>query len=228
VGLVSGANRDEYHLRNIHLARDVKVEKFADLRSIKDGEACPKCGKPLAMVRVIELGHIFKLGVKYSQAMGATFQDAEGNEKPIVMGSYGIGVERIIAACIEQESGHDKDGIIWPMSIAPYQVLVLPINMSHKETVETAEKIYKGCQEAGIEVLLDDRDDRPGVKFKDADLIGVPIRVTIGEKTLVEGKVEVKLRREKAPAKIAPEEAAPKVKALIAEELKKTQCKMSS
>jgi prolyl-tRNA synthetase len=218
-GLVSGANKEEYHLRNINLARDVKVERFADLRMVKDGEACPKCGKPLAMVRVIELGHIFKLGVKYSQAMGATFQDAEGNEKPIVMGSYGIGVERTIAACIEQESGHDKDGIIWPMSLAPYQVLVLPINMSHKETVEAAERIYKECLEAGIEVLLDDRDERPGVKFKDADLIGVPIRVTIGEKTLAEGKVEVKLRREKAPVRLAPSEAAPRVKVLIAEEL---------
>ncbi len=225
VGLVSGANKEEYHLRNINLARDVKVEKFADLRSIKDGEACPKCGKPLAMVRVIELGHIFKLGLKYSTAMNATFQDAEGNEKPIVMGSYGIGVERIIASAIEQESGHDKDGIIWPMSLAPYQVLVLPINMSHKETVDTAEVIYRDCQEAGIEVLLDDRDDRPGVKFKDADLIGIPIRVTIGEKTLAEGKVEVKLRREKAPAKIAAEEAAPRVKAMIAEELKRLNAK---
>jgi len=221
VGLISGANKEDYHIRHINLARDVKVETFADLRMVKDGEACPKCGKPLAMVRVIELGHIFKLGVKYSQAMGATFQDAEGKEKPIVMGSYGIGVERTIAACIEQESGHDKDGIIWPMSIAPYQVLVLPINTSHKETMETAEKIYKDCQEAGIEVLLDDRDERPGVKFKDADLIGIPIRVTIGEKTLAEGKVEVKLRREKAPAKIAAEETAPRVKTLIAGELKK-------
>jgi len=221
VGLVSGANKEEYHLRNINLARDAKVEKFADLRAVKPGEACPKCGKPLAIVRVIELGHIFKLGVKYSQAMGATFQDAKGSEKPIVMGSYGIGVERIIAACIEQESGHDKDGIIWPMSIAPYQVLILPINMSHKETVEAAETIYKDCQEAGIDVLLDDRDERPGVKFKDADLIGIPIRVTIGEKTLAEGKVEVKLRREKTPVRVTPSEAASKVKALIAEELKK-------
>jgi len=219
VGLISGANKEEYHLRNISLARDVKAEKFADLRMVKDGEACPKCGKPLAIIRAIEIGHIFKLGLKYSTAMNATFQDAEGNEKPIVMGSYGIGVERIIASAIEQESGHDKDGIIWPMSLAPYQVLVLPINMSHKETVDTAEVIYRDCQEAGIEVLLDDRDDRPGVKFKDADLIGVPIRVTIGEKTLAEGKVEVKLRREKAPVRLAPSEAAPRVKALIAEEL---------
>jgi prolyl-tRNA synthetase len=219
VGLVSGANKEEYHLKNISLARDVKAEKFADLRMVKDGEACPKCGKPLAIIRAIEIGHIFKLGLKYSTAMNATFQDAEGNEKPIVMGSYGIGVERIIASAIEQESGHDKDGIIWPMSLAPYQVLVLPINMSHKETVDTAEVIYRDCQEAGIEVLLDDRDDRPGVKFKDADLIGVPIRVTIGEKTLAEGKVEVKLRREKAPVRLAPSEAAPRVKALIAEEL---------
>lgn len=219
VGLVSGANKEDYHIRNINLARDVKVEKFIDLRNVKDGEGCPKCGEPLKIIQVIEIGHIFKLGLKYSKAMGANFLDAEGHEKPIVMGSYGMGVERIIAACIEQESGHDKDGIIWPMSIAPYQVIVLPINMSHKETVKTADKIYKECQEAGLEVLLDDRDERPGVKFKDDDLIGVPIRVTVGEKTLAEGKVEVKLRREKAPVRVTPGEAVPKVKALIAEEL---------
>jgi prolyl-tRNA synthetase len=175
------------------LARDIAVTKWADLRTVQPGEGCPKCEGTLRVDTTIEIGHVFKLGTKYSVAIGANFLDEKGESKPMIMGCYGIGVSRILAALIEQH--HDKDGIQWPASVAPYKVCISPVNLAHPETRQLAEQLYTEMQTAGIEVLLDDRDERPGIKFKDADLVGFPIRVTIGEKGLAKGQVEVRIRK---------------------------------
>jgi prolyl-tRNA synthetase len=171
------------------LERDFRVDSFADLRLAKAGDQCPHCQHPLLETRGVEVGHIFKLGTKYSSSLRATFRDEQGEEKPLIMGCYGIGISRIVAAAIEQNN--DQDGIKWPAPIAPFQVLILPIS---KEQLPQAEEIYKGLIAAGVEVLLDDRDERAGVKFKDADLIGIPVRLTVGPKGLAKEEVEVKLR----------------------------------
>ncbi len=192
-GLVSGANRNGVHIGNIDLGRDVKVEGYHDLRTVNAGEACPNCAKPLRVVKAIELGHIFKLGTKYADALHATFLNEQGAEQPIIMGSYGIGVERIIACHIEQS--HDVNGIIWNKPLTPYHVHLILVNANNKTVVETAEKIYGAFTQDGIEVLYDDRTDvSPGFKFKDADLLGMPLQVIVGEKNVVNGKVEVKDR----------------------------------
>ncbi|NLW56722.1 MAG: proline--tRNA ligase [Firmicutes bacterium] len=189
VNVVCGANRRDYHLRNVNLERDFSVDTFADLRLAKAGDPCPHCQQPLQETRGVEVGHIFKLGTKYSSALRAHFRDEQGEEKPFIMGCYGIGVSRIVAAAIEQNN--DQDGIKWPVPIAPFQVLILPIN---SEQLATAEEIYQQLRAAGVEVLLDDREERAGVKFKDADLIGIPLRITVGPKGLAQGEVEVKVR----------------------------------
>ena len=186
---ICGANLKDYHLRNVNLERDFRVDSFADLRLAKAGDQCPHCQHPLLETRGVEVGHIFKLGTKYSSSLRATFRDEQGEEKPLIMGCYGIGISRIVAAAIEQNN--DQDGIKWPVPIAPFQVLILPIS---KEQLPQAEEIYKGLIAAGVEVLLDDRDERAGVKFKDADLIGIPVRLTVGPKGLAKEEVEVKLR----------------------------------
>lgn len=187
--MTTGANKDDYHLRGVDIDRDIKPDKYVDLRSVSAGESCPICETGvLEIYKAMEIGHIFKLGTKYSETMGATVLTEEGKPVPIVMGSYGIGVERIITAAIEQH--HDADGIIWPKSIAPFNVVVTVTNMKDAALRETGEKLYKDLQRAGLETLLDDRDERAGVKFKDADLIGIPYRITVGKKA-ADGVVEL-------------------------------------
>lgn len=192
-GLVSGANKDGFHLRNIDFDRDTKITEFYDLRTIRVGEPCPVCGKPLRVVKAIELGHIFKLGTRYSSALGAEFLDAEGKKNPIIMGSYGIGVERIMACYIEQH--FDDNGIKWEGEIAPYQVHILSLSPAKFENVkEYADSLYEQLNEAGFEVIYDDREDSAGIKFNDADLIGVPVQIIVGKKNLEQGMVEIKNR----------------------------------
>jgi prolyl-tRNA synthetase len=191
--MVTGANRDGFHLRNVSIERDIKVTAWFDLRTVSAGEPCVKCGKPLKIRRAIEVGHVFKLGTKYSDKLNATFLDVDGSRKPSVMGCYGIGVTRTLQAIIEQ--GNDKDGVIWPLSVAPYQVCITPLTVApESESMKLAEKFYAELSAKGIDVILDDRDERPGVKFKDADLVGFPIRISLGEKSLAKGEVEIKPR----------------------------------
>ncbi|HEU4509862.1 MAG TPA: proline--tRNA ligase [Pyrinomonadaceae bacterium] len=193
--MTTGANKDDHHLRGVDIARDIPVDEWLELRTVESGEACPRCATGvLEVFKGMEIGHIFKLGTKYSESMGATVLTQDGKEVPIVMGSYGIGVERIIAAAVEQQ--HDADGIIWPRELAPFDVVVTITNMKQDNLREAGERLYNDLQNAGLEVLLDDRDERAGVKFKDADLIGIPYRVTIGKK-VAEGIVELFDRRTK-------------------------------
>ena len=191
--MTTGANEDGFHLQNVSIERDIKVTAWFDLRTVTAGEPCAKCGKPLKIRRAIEVGHVFKLGTKYSEALNATFLDETGARKPSIMGCYGIGVTRTLQAVIEQ--GNDKDGIIWPLSVAPYQVCITPLAVApESEAMKLAEKIYAELTAKGVDVILDDRDERPGVKFKDSELVGFPIRIGIGEKSLVKGEVEIKPR----------------------------------
>jgi prolyl-tRNA synthetase len=190
-----GANEDDYHFTNVNLDRDFTAYAVADLRNAVAGDKCPCCEGNLQMIRGIEVGHIFKLGTRYSQAMQATFLDDKGQEQFFVMGCYGIGVSRTMAAAVEQN--YDENGIIWPLPIAPFQVIIVPVNINQADQKAMAEQLYQQLTANGIEVLLDDRDERAGVKFKDADLIGIPLRITIGSKTLQENKVEMKKRWEK-------------------------------
>jgi prolyl-tRNA synthetase len=215
--MTTGANKDDHHIRGVHIERDIKVDKWADLRTVESGEACPRCdaGK-LEVFKAMEIGHIFKLGTKYSASMGATVLTAEGKEVPIVMGSYGIGVERIITAAIEQN--HDADGIVWPKSITPFDVVVTVTNMKDEKLREAGEKLYRELQRAGLEVLIDDRDERAGVKFKDADLIGIPYRITIGKK-IGDGIVELLDRRTKQSQDVKLEEAVSTVQKLALSEV---------
>jgi len=190
---VMGANKEDYHVKNVNIGRDVSVDTFADLRIVEDTDLCPRCGSSLKFARGIEVGHIFKLGTKYSKTMRATYLDKNGTEQYMVMGCYGIGVGRTVAAAIEQN--HDENGIIWPIPMAPYHVIITPVNVKDEGIKKISEDLYKTLSQKGIEVILDDRDERAGVKFKDADLIGIPLRITIGRKSFVEGKMEVRLRR---------------------------------
>ena len=189
--MTTGANKDDHHLRGVSVDRDIKVDKWASLRTVKAGETCSKCEGVLDVFKAVEVGHIFKLGTKYSDSMGARVLLADGTEAPIIMGSYGIGVERAMAAAVE--SCNDEAGIAWPASIAPFHVIVTPVNIKDSELIGTAERIYDELLKAGIEALLDDRDERAGVKFNDADLIGVPYRITVGKK-IKDGKVELTTR----------------------------------
>jgi prolyl-tRNA synthetase len=194
--MTTGANKDDRHLRGVEIERDIRPDKWADLRGVAAGEGCPRCDEGILQVfKAMEIGHIFKLGTKYSESMGATVLTEQGKPVPIVMGSYGIGVERIITAAIEQH--HDADGIIWPKTLAPFDVIVTVTNTKDERLRETAEKLYKDLQRAGLETLLDDRDERAGVKFKDADLIGIPYRITLGKK-VADGIVELFERQTKS------------------------------
>ena len=192
--MTTGANEDGYHFKNVSIERDIKVTAWFDLRTVSAGEPCVKCGKPLKIRRAIEVGHVFKLGTKYSEKLNANYLDEAGARKPAVMGCYGIGVTRTLQAVIEQ--GNDADGIIWPLSVAPYKVCITPLNVAPtSEAMKLAEQFYSELTVAGVDVILDDRDERPGVKFKDADLAGFPIRIALGDKSLAKGEVEIKPRR---------------------------------
>ena len=191
--LFSGANENDYHIGGIDLKRDVPNIEYADLRIVKSGEGCPKCDKKLDVFTAIELGHIFKLGTKYSVSMGANFLDENGKENPLIMGSYGIGVERVIACYLEQH--HDENGIVWEKTLAPFQIHILGLNMKNEKVTSTAEKLYDELKKDGYEVLFDDRQDaQAGVKFNDADLLGMPVQIIVGDRKLKENKVELKVR----------------------------------
>jgi prolyl-tRNA synthetase len=191
--MTTGANEDGFHLKNVSMERDIKVTAWFDLRTVTAGEPCVKCGKALKIRRAIEVGHVFKLGTKYSEKLNATFLDVDGSRKPSVMGCYGIGVTRTLQAIIEQ--GNDKDGVIWPLSVAPYSVCITPLSVApDSQAMQLAEKIYAELTAQGVDMILDDRDERPGVKFKDADLVGFPIRIALGDKSLAKGEVEIKPR----------------------------------
>ncbi len=218
--MIAGANRNDYHLKGISPGISFRAEYY-DLRTVRAGEACVRCGAPLEVYKALEIGHIFKLGTKYSEAMGARILTEEGKQVPIVMGSYGIGLERIMAAAVELY--HDQDGIIWPMSIAPFQVIVTPVSTGDQQIMDQAEKIYRELADAGIEALLDDRNERPGVKFKDADLIGIPLRVTIGQKLKESGIVELFHRRKRRTHMLSPEKVRSRVRSIVNRELRSLQ-----
>jgi len=202
---VVGACETDYHFKNVNIGRDFKADKVADITNAKAGDICPKCGKgKLGMARGVEVGHIFKLGTKYSDALGCVYLDNNGKEHSMVMGCYGIGVSRVLAAIIEQY--HDDDGIIWPTVVAPYKIIVVPTKANDEELMTVANKIYDDLTKAGCEVLIDDRNERPGVKFKDADLLGIPLRITVGRRA-GEGIVEVKRRDSQETSEITVDEA---------------------
>lgn len=216
----TGANKTDYHAINVNPVRDFAIEGeraiVADIRNVVDGDLSPKgSGSPIRLRKAIEVGHVFKLGTKYSDAMGATYLDKNGKAKTLIMGCYGIGLNRIMASAIE--SNHDDNGIIWPMSIAPFQVLVVALDPRDDEVMQTAAKIHDALEMAGVDTLLDDRDERAGFKFKDADLIGIPVRITVGRKALADGVVEVKLRTSDEIEKIAPDAAIDRAKSLVAD-----------
>ena len=212
---VTGANKTDYHTRNVVPGRDFPLAGenvvVADVRLAAPGDTHD--GVPVQFKKGIEVGQVFKLGTKYSKKLGANFKDEAGELHPCLMGCYGIGINRILASAIELYN--DDNGIIWPISIAPFEVIVTPVNQDESEVVRVANELYRTLSETGIEVLLDDRDLRGGIKFKDADLIGIPIRVTVGKKSVVEGNVEVKLRAEKDSRKVRIEEAAQQVIELV-------------
>jgi prolyl-tRNA synthetase len=210
-GFVAGANEDGFHVKNVVAGRDFTA-RVVDVRTVGDGDRCPSCGGELKTYRGIEGGHIFVLGTHYSAKMGCTFLDEDGKDKPIVMGCYGIGVSRLVATAIEQN--HDADGIRWPMSIAPYHAIVIPAG-KEEEIQETAFELYGQLEAEGVEVILDDRDERPGVKFKDADLLGIPLRIVVGKKGLADGKVELKARKDKDVSMVPVGELVAKVKELV-------------
>ena len=217
VNFVTGANEKDAHFINVNIGRDFQTSQFVDVRRFAPGDRCPRCGEETTLDRGIEVGQTFKLGTKYSKAMGATFLDEQGKEKEMIMGCYGIGVGRTVAAVIEQS--YDQNGIIFPVPVAPFQVLLLPVNIKIDLLRETAEQLYQTLSQDGIEVLYDDREETPGVKFKDADLLGIPLRITLGEKNLKKGLVEVKKRRTGEVLLINKEEILPKVKELIDQEM---------
>lgn len=205
---IVGANATGYHYDNVNYGRDFEGI-VGDFRTVVEGDCCPRCGAPINIRRGVEVGHIFKLGTKYSSAMGANYLDENGKEQPLVMGCYGIGVNRTVAAIIEQH--HDENGITWPMEIAPYKVIIMPANMKNEEQVAVAEKLYSELKAHRIDVLLDDRNERVGVKFKDSDLIGIPMRITVGKK-VTDGMVEFKLRTGNDIEEVTIESAVERVK----------------
>ena len=205
---VAGANRTGWHLRGVQAGRDYEPE-FADLRQPKEGDACPVCGGELGFQTAIEVGHIFKLGTRYSEAFGAKYLDEDGVEKPIVMGSYGIGPGRVLAAAVEQHG--EEDGMVWPREIAPYDVHLVVLGWDNPELVQIGEEVAAALSAEGLDVLLDDRELRPGEKFADADLIGCPLRVTVGKKTLEDGAVDLKDRTSGDESRIARLDVAKRV-----------------
>jgi len=210
---IVGANKPGYHFRNANYPRDFQVDLMADIALAQSGDSCPKCGGELSSARGIEVGHVFKLGTFISEKFGASFLDNDGTSRPIVMGCYGIGLGRLLAAIVEQS--HDDKGIIWPLSVAPYKAHLCPLNLEKSAVLPTAEKIYQELQKEGIEVLFDDRGDSPGVKFNDADLLGIPLRLTLSPRTLQSQSVEAKWRTEKEAQLLPLENLAAEVKKLL-------------
>ncbi|RUM46774.1 MAG: proline--tRNA ligase [Desulfocapsa sp.] len=213
---VVGANEKNYHMINVNFGRDFEAALVADLRQITPEDPCPACGGKLNLKEGIEVGHVFKLGTGYSESMNAVYQTKDGKEEHMVMGCYGIGISRIVAAAIEQN--HDENGMCFPMPLAPMQVILLNLGLKDKQITETAESLYKELQEAGVEVLLDDRDERPGFKFKDADLLGIPLRITVGKSLTKNGVVELRHRRDGATEELLPEQITERVVAVIQSE----------
>jgi len=209
---VVGANEADAHLIHVVPERDFQADLYADLRNIQEGDVCPRCGGSIRFARGIEVGHVFKLGTRYSEVMRGTFLDKEGREQPYIMGCYGIGISRTVAAVIEQH--HDENGIIWPSSIAPFQIHLIAVNMKNEAQARTAEQLYEALTQAGYEVLFDDREERAGVKFKDADLIGIPLRITVGAK-VSEGLVEYKFRRSGESGELAVQEVLEQLPELL-------------
>ena len=216
--VVVGGNAADRHWVDVTPGRDFTPERYADLRNATAGDACPRCAKPMRIVRGIEVGHVFMLGTKYSEKMKAVYLDKQGQEQVIVMGCYGIGVGRTAASSIEQN--HDAKGIIWPAPIAPFHVHVLPLTGKPGAVLDAAHALEAELEKAGIEVLLDDRDERPGVKFNDADLIGCPYHVVIGDKGLKEGQIELKERRTGTVTKLSPADVSARLKELLGPALK--------
>jgi prolyl-tRNA synthetase len=216
-----GANEKNYHVQNANLPRDFKVFQVADLRQITEDDPCPDCGGEIELTKGIEVGHIFKLGDSYSMALNATFQDSDGQDRFFVMGCYGIGVSRTVAAAIEQN--HDEHGIIFPLPIAPFQVIILNLDPKEEKINGAAQDLYDILQKEGIEVMLDDRDERPGIKFKDADLIGIPYRVTIGKRYAQEGEIEIRRRRNGETRSVTLDKAAAELVGMIKAEFAATK-----
>ena len=214
---VTGANKTDAHLVNVNPGRDFTPDVVADVRLVREGEPCPRCEGVLAEARGIEVGQVFKLGTKYSKALGAKFLDENGKEQLMVMGCYGIGVSRTVAAAIEQN--HDGDGIIWPMPIAPFQAVVIPVSTKDEGQMGLADSLYKALREQGVETVIDDRNERPGVKFKDADLVGYPLRIVVGSKTVEEGTVEIRHRRSGNVQVVKFEAAAQLIKKIVEDEI---------
>jgi prolyl-tRNA synthetase len=215
VNAVTGAGKRDWHVRGLALERDAKVSEWSRFAQAREGDPCPRCGKALDIARGIEVGHIFKLGTKYSAAMKAEFTDEKGESRPAVMGTYGIGVGRTMAAAVEQH--HDADGIVWPFALAPFEIELVSLNPADETARTAADALYDAMATAGFEVLYDDRDERPGVKFKDADLLGFPIRVNVGGRAFKEGKVEIVTRRDKQVRAVASGDALAAVQAVRGE-----------
>ncbi len=213
--LCSGANEKDYHFKNVNFDRDYKADLIVDIKTLTEEDPCPICGSEIKLARGIEVGQVFKLGTKYSEAMGAYYKDENQQDKPVVMGCYGIGVSRTLAAVVEQN--HDENGIVFPMSVAPYHAVITVVKVKDEEQMKLAEELYNNLLSKGVEVILDDRDERVGVKFKDRDLLGIPVQITVG-KGAVEGKVEFKLRREDSKEEISFEEAINRTKELVEKE----------
>ena len=213
VNAVAGANKKDTHLKNVNLTADYKVDEWIDARLITEDDPCPKCDAKINVKDAIEIGHTFKLGTKYSEALSARYLDENGKEKTVIMGCYGIGVNRILASLIE--TSHDDKGIIWPVSIAPYEVVVIPVNKNDEEVSGVAEKIYSELKENGHSVIIDDRDKSPGVKFKDAELIGFPVQVVIGKRNLDNGQIEIKERKSAESILVSPDELITNVNSLL-------------
>ncbi len=216
INMTTGANEDDWHLRGVDVSRDIAVGRWMEVRTVAAGEACPDCGEPLDIKRVIEIGHIFKLGTKYTDALGVSVLDANGDEQTVIMGSYGIGVGRNVAAVIE--ASHDDKGIVWPASVAPYEAVVTVVKPDDDLTMEVGERIYGELAARGVDVLIDDRAERPGVKFTDAELIGIPYRITVGPRGLAAGEIEVQRRRDGITETLAPEAVAAHVAEALAGE----------
>lgn len=206
---VTGANRKDTHLKNVNFGRDFRADSIADICYAEEGDACPKCGKTISFVTALEVGHVFKLGARYTKPLGALYRAQDGKDQPMIMGCYGLGVNRILAALIEEH--HDEKGIQWPAAVAPFLVHLITVNHSHAETRKTAEVIYSDCAKAGISVLFDDRDERAGVKFNDADLIGLPAQLVVSERNLAKNELELKLRGHEKPISISIKELIPQL-----------------
>jgi prolyl-tRNA synthetase len=212
--LVAGANKPDVHVKNANYGRDFKATEVADIAGVKSGALCPRCGAPVNVSKVIELGHVFKLGTKYSKSMGATFLDKDGEKKPLIMGCYGIGIGRLMAAVVEVH--HDENGIIWPLSVAPFQVHIVALDMDNPDVSSAGEALYNDLKSQGYQVLYDDRTESAGVKFKDADLLGMPVRLTVSKRSLAQESFEVKLRKEEGFQLVKKDEIRTAINGLLA------------